>query len=62
MKIVIYKILGVYHTTTEENYRSRVVNARKVHKMDGFESADEIIEYYCRNFGSKKEDFIIIEE
>jgi hypothetical protein len=60
MKTVIYKVGGIYHTTTEANYKARISNARLVHKMQDFNSAEEIIEYFCKYFGSKTEDFIII--
>lgn len=60
MKTVIYKSMGIYCTTTEENYNARIQNAFKVQKLRDFESAEEIIEYYCKYFGSKTEDFIII--
>lgn len=62
MKIVIYKAGGIYYTTTEENYKARIQNARTIHELIGFNSAEEIIEYYCKYFGSKTEDFIIVEE
>jgi hypothetical protein len=62
MKTVIYKSSGIYYTTTEENYKARIQNARAIHKMQDFESAEEIINYYCEYFGSKAEDFIIKEE
>jgi len=61
MKTVIYKENGTYKTTTEENYNARIQNARQIHVMKEFESAEEIINYYINWFGSKKEDFIIIE-
>lgn len=59
---VIYKASGIYYVTTEENYKARIQNARAIHKMQDFNSAEEIIEYYCKHFGSKAEDFIIIGE
>lgn len=62
MKTVIYKAGGIYYTTTEENYTARIQNARAIHQMKDFNSAEEIINYYCKYFGSKTEDFIIIEE
>ena len=61
MKTVIYKENGVYKTTTEENYNSRIQNARRIHVMNDFETAEEIIDYYVKYFGSNKEDFIVIE-
>ena len=60
MKTVIYKVQGIYHTTSEDNYKARIQNARAIHKLPDFESTDEIIEYYCKYFGSQREDFIII--
>ena len=61
MKTVIYKENGVYKTTTEENYNSRIQDARRIHVMNDFETAEEIIDYYVKYFGSNKEDFIVIE-
>lgn len=60
MKTVIYKVGGIYYTTTEANYKAGIRNARIVNKMQDFESAEEIIEYFNRYLGSKTEDFIII--
>ena len=60
MKMVIYKRNGVFYTTTEENYNAQIQDARAIHKMQDFNSAKEIIEYYCTYCGSKAEDFIII--
>ena len=61
MKIVIFKQGGTYYTTTEENYNAKIQNARAIHKMDNFNSAEEIKDYYCEYFGSKPKDFIVIE-
>lgn len=61
MKTVIYKENGVYKTTNEENYNSRIQNARQIHTMNDFESAEEIMEYYIKWFGCNREDFIVIE-
>ena len=60
MKMIIYKIDGIYYVTTEENYKARIQNARAIYKMQDFNSAEEIIEYYCKYCGSKTEDFIIL--
>ena len=57
MKTVIYKVGGIYHTTTEENYKARIQNARAIHELRDFSSAEEIINYYCKYFGSQTEDF-----
>ena len=61
MKTVIYKENGVYKTTNEENYNRTIQNAREIHIMQDFESAEEIIEYYIKWFNCTKEDFIVIE-
>lgn len=61
MKMIIYKIMGVYHCTTKENYNARIQNARLIQRLEDFENASEIIEYYCQYFGCKTEDFDIIE-
>ena len=60
MKMVIYKTCGCYYVTSEENYNAVVQNARGIHQMQDFDSAEEVIEYFCTYFGSKAEDFIII--
>lgn len=58
--MVIYKVGGIYYCTTEENYNARIQDARAIYKLETFDSAEEIIEYYCTHFGCKTEDFIII--
>ena len=60
MKIVIYKALGIYYATSERNYYSVIRNAREVQELKDFNSVEEIIEYYCKYFGSQPEDFIIV--
>ena len=61
MKAVIYKALGVYYATSESNFYATVRDARAVQKLDDFSSAEEIIAYYCKHFGCKAENFIIID-
>ena len=61
MKTVIYKVNGIYHCTNEENYNARVQNARQIKRLEDFESATEIIEYFNKYFGSTTEDFIVID-
>jgi hypothetical protein len=61
MKTVIYKENGIYKTTNEENYNKRIQNARQIHEMRDFETAEEIKEYYTKWFGCTAEDFIVIE-
>ena len=60
MKTVIYKVAGIYHATTEANYHARIQNARLIHKMQDFNSAQEIVDYYCAYFNSQPQDFIVI--
>lgn len=62
MKMVIYKSLGIYYVTTEANYNAYIQDARAIQKMQDFNSAEEIIEYFCTYCGSKTEDFIIMGE
>lgn len=62
-KIVIYKVGNIYHTTDEDNYNARIQNARKIHAIDGAESAQDIIDYYIRyGWADSKDDFIVIDE
>lgn len=59
MKMVIYKVGETYYVTNEDNYNAVVQNARAIHCMQDFDSAEEVIEYFCKYFGSKAEDFIV---
>lgn len=61
-KNIIYKQMDVLCITTEENYHTRIRDARKIQKMDGFNTPEEVIEYYNRWFGTTDDDFIIIKE
>lgn len=61
MKVVIYKENGIYKTTNEKNYNRRVRNAREIHNMYDFVSAEEIILYYINFFGGNEKDFIVID-
>ena len=45
MKMVIYKTLGGYATTTEDNYVAPIQNARKVHKYGSDWTVQDIIDY-----------------
>ena len=58
--MVIYKIFGVYHVTTLENYNAAIQDARKIQKLADFSSAAEIIDYYCKWFGCNPTDFTIL--
>lgn len=60
--LVIYKSLGSYKVTPKSNYDTNISNARLVQDMKDFDSADEIIDYYVKYFGSKKDDFEVLTE
>ena len=64
MKMIIREntFLGCYEVTTKENYYSVISNARKIQrlKFSDFSSVEEVIEYYCKYFKSKPEDFEVI--
>jgi len=59
-KLVIAKDFGGYYVTPESNYNAAIRNERKITRMPEFESAEEIIEYFCKYFGNSPEDFVII--
>ena len=61
MKIVIFKQFGDYYTTPESNYNAQIPNARLISGVDFAKDASDIIEYYCKHFGSEKDDFIVAE-
>lgn len=60
MKMVIYKRCGNYTVTTLKNYKSYIQDTRKIQDCSAFNSAEEIIDYYCKYFHSKPEDFTVI--
>ena len=62
MKMVIYKRFGHLYVTTEENYNAQIPDAHANCRCIGFETAEEIVAYYCEYCGSKPEDFTIISE
>ena len=61
-KLVIYKSLGKYRVTPKSNYGSRIQNARKIQKLDDFNSAEEIINYYVTNGWATEDEFEVIDE
>lgn len=67
-KLVIKKILGVYNVIPEEffdfnrNEIKSMANARRIKKLNDFESAQEIIDYYCKWFNCTPDEFIVIDE
>lgn len=60
MKYVIYKSLKGYCVTSEKNYKSRISNTREIQDCSAFKSAKEIIDYFCKYFKRKEDDFIIV--
>lgn len=60
-KMIIYKENGVFKATTEENYKAPIRNAFRIQLLNDFNSAQEIIEYYCKYSNAKPEDFTVIE-
>lgn len=60
MKFVIYKSNGNFYVTTKDNYNARIQNAREIIKATDFNSAEEIINYYCKNIKISRDDFIVI--
>ena len=48
-KYTVYKQFGDYYVTEYDNYHSRISNARKNRKLNGFESAEEVVDYLLRN-------------
>ena len=61
MKSVIYKVFGVYYVTSEENYCARIRDERRVMKMHGFDSVEQIVSYFCRHFDFAASDFVVID-
>ena len=59
-KMVVYKSLDDYCVTTLANYNSYVQNTRTIQRLQGFTSFQEVIEYYCKYFNAKEEDFVVI--
>lgn len=59
MKTVIYKSLGTLCMTSEENFKARIQDARKVQEMRDFETPEEIIEYMVKYCRADRNDFII---
>lgn len=60
MKTVIYKVGNHYCTTTEQNYRRRIMDARLINRLTDFKNAKEIIEYFCQNCSADPTDFIVV--
>lgn len=58
-KAVIYNSLGVWYYTPEDNYNCRIRNERRVHRMDGFGTADEVAEYLVKYLHYSPEEIIV---
>ena len=50
----------IFYVTSKENYDRRIKNAREINKMDGFSTAQEVIDYWVKWFGVQPEDFIVM--
>lgn len=61
MKQVIYKESNMFYVTNERNYHAHIQNAREILKMPGFETAQEIIEYFIKYGWAKSADEFIVE-
>lgn len=62
MKTIIYKQMGIYHTTNEENYNRLIQDASKIQKWRGFPDAKSIIDYCIKYCKSDADDFVIIDK
>lgn len=63
MKYIIFKGLGGhYRMTTEENFKSRIWDERKISNWDAFDSPDEIIDYCKKYFKSDNAEYEVYEE
>lgn len=61
-KTVIYRELGKLRATPKSNYGIRLQDARKVQRLDDFDSAREVIDYYNKYFGTTDDDFEVLDE
>lgn len=61
MKSVIFKEDGCFYITPDYNFYREKRNTRLLLKRDNFESAQEIIDYYCKWFDSDENNFIVDE-
>lgn len=62
MKFIIWKTEWDWKATTEENYNRYIQNAREIKtfsKRDGFESAEDVVDYLKKWFGASE---VIIKE
>lgn len=62
MKLIIYKVDGIYCVTNENNYNAEIQNAREIQKMKDFASPEEIIDYYCAYCNKTSDDFKMTKE
>lgn len=55
----IYKESNIWKMTNEKNYKSRIQNEREIQSFDGFDTAEEIIEYMNKWFPNKNIEYIV---
>lgn len=61
---VIYNSLGKWYLTDEENYKSRIQNARKIKRLenvDSIEDAKAIIDKFCKWYNDTPNNYKIIQ-
>lgn len=61
-KTVIYRELGKLRATPKSNYNINMQNVHKVQRLDDFDSAREVMDYYNKYFGTTDDDFEVIDE
>ena len=61
-KFTIFKKEEDWAVTTTENYNNRLQNTRLISIYKGFESAEDVINSFCRNSKVEKSDFKIIKK
>ena len=59
--LVVYKSGNDYCVTSESNYKSYIQNVRKIQRLQGFNSADEVIGYYVTHNWATYDEFIVID-
>lgn len=55
MKLILYRVHGIWHAASEESYSSKPLQ-----KFPAHTHAMDVIEYYVKNFGCAITDFDII--
>ena len=57
--LVIYKDFSGYKVTDLDNYNARIMDANKVTDLSGFETPEQIIDYYCKYCFKNRNEFIV---